>query len=210
MATYSIIDQNTWKRKGTFDKFVSFERPMVNITVRVAVKELYQWSKDSGHSFFLAYLHCAAKAVNAIPELRTRLVGQEVRLYDVIHPGCTVLHPDETFGYNYYDYYEERAVFCEAGSLSLKNYLDKGGSSNPMFERYDLIHGSTLPWINFSQMEHPKRGADSDFIPKISFGKAIRKNNESSMPVSIQVHHGLADGLHIARFFEHFEEYAQT
>jgi chloramphenicol O-acetyltransferase type A len=43
--------------------------------------------------------------------------------------------------------------------------------------------------------------------PKITFGKITEANGRCTMPVSIHVHHALADGMHVAHFVEQFERY---
>ncbi|MBX2846192.1 MAG: hypothetical protein KTR13_08250 [Saprospiraceae bacterium] len=208
-APYTIINFDTWKRKATFEHFQRFKIPNVNITAKLDVTQLYQWCKLEDLSFFLAYLHCAAKALNAVPELRTRLVGQEIRQYEVIHPGCTVLNVDETFGFIYYTYHEQRREFIKIGQQKQHEYFEGGAVHDPRFNTPDLFHGSALPWIDYEQMEHPKTFTESDYIPKISFGKAVLQGAIRKMAVSLQVHHGLADGLHIARFFDNFEAAAK-
>jgi chloramphenicol O-acetyltransferase len=40
-----------------------------------------------------------------------------------------------------------------------------------------------------------------------SFGKMkINENGKKTMPMSIHVHHGLVDGLHLGQFVDYFQE----
>ena len=68
---------------------------------------------------------------------------------------------------------------------------------------------SALPWLHYSQLEHPAVSAD-DSNPRISWGKAITNNGRTTLPVSLYVNHALADGLHIAQFFAGLERELQT
>lgn len=65
-----------------------------------------------------------------------------------------------------------------------------------------VIHGSSLPWLWFTSDSHPRRLPAESSVPKTTFGKA----DDTTMPVSVDVHHALMDGLHAARFFQRFEE----
>jgi chloramphenicol O-acetyltransferase type A len=42
-------------------------------------------------------------------------------------------------------------------------------------------------------------------VPKIVFGRHREAGGRRWMPVSVEVHHALVDGLHVGRFFERFQ-----
>ena len=44
-----------------------------------------------------------------------------------------------------------------------------------------------------------------DSNPRIGWGKYVTVNGRTTLPVSLFVNHALADGLHIARFFQGLE-----
>ena len=52
--------------------------------------------------------------------------------------------------------------------------------------------------------EHPSVSRD-DSNPRFSWGKFTEENGRVTLPVSLFVNHALADGLHIARFFQGLE-----
>ncbi|MCB0574850.1 MAG: hypothetical protein KDC61_09825 [Saprospiraceae bacterium] len=43
-------------------------------------------------------------------------------------------------------------------------------------------------------------------MPKIVFGKYFASGDRLLMPVSVEVHHALMDGLHAGRFFGRFQQ----
>uniref|UniRef100_UPI0038F5DD0E CatA-like O-acetyltransferase n=1 Tax=Streptomyces galilaeus TaxID=33899 RepID=UPI0038F5DD0E len=67
----------------------------------------------------------------------------------------------------------------------------------------DLLHISVLPWLDFMSFSHAFSQADNFGIPKLVFGKFNAKTG--TMPFSIDVHHALMDGLHVAKFIEHLQ-----
>ena len=69
-------------------------------------------------------------------------------------------------------------------------------------DRTDLIHYSTLPWISFTSFSHARNWGKEDSVPKIVFGKATERNGQWLLPVSVEVHHALMDGLHVGRYLE--------
>ena len=50
------------------------------------------------------------------------------------------------------------------------------------------------------------RQGRADSNPRITFGKCVEQDGKACLPVNLTVHHALADGLHVARFFEAFEQ----
>ena len=62
----------------------------------------------------------------------------------------------------------------------------------------DLIHISVLPWLNFSAFSHAFSEGESLGIPKFVFGQFDKPTG--TMPLAIDVHHSLMDGLHVAKF----------
>lgn len=71
--------------------FRTFANPCYGMNVKVDVSEVVRISKERGTSFFANTLYLVTKALNSVPEMRMREVGDEIRLYDVINPTFTVM-----------------------------------------------------------------------------------------------------------------------
>ena len=67
------------------------------------------------------------------------------------------------------------------------------------------IFASCLPWLNYTALTHPAcTPADSNV--RVSWGQLFMRCGMTQLSVSIQVHHALADGWHIARFYRALED----
>ena len=65
---------------------------------------------------------------------------------------------------------------------------------------------STLPWLHYTALIQPVAGGDES-NPRITWGRYEEKADGTIlMPVSILVHHALADGLQIAAFYQNLEQ----
>jgi hypothetical protein len=64
----------------------------------------------------------------------------------------------------------------------------------------NLIRYSVLSWFDFTSISHARDFAHEDSAPRITFGKITEADGRRTMPVSIHVHHALADGLQVAQF----------
>ena len=70
----------------------------------------------------------------------------------------------------------------------------------------DLLFMSSLPWVSFTGLMHPIHMNPVDSVPRLTWGKVFKEQNRWKMPLSVQAHHGLMDGLHAGRYFEQVQE----
>ena len=205
MANYLDIEQ--WKRKEHFQFYKNFDDPFFNICAEVEIAPALAHIQKHGFSFFIAYLYLALKSANAIPEFHYRLRGDQVLVHETIHAGSTILNPDQTFGFCYFDYRPNFRQFHDEAAVKLQGYAAASTKLEPRDERDDLMHCSVIPWISFTSFAHAKRFHTQNYVPKIVFGKYSGDANHASMPVSVEVHHALMDGLHVGKFFELLQEF---
>ena len=201
----TALDITSWPRKDHFNFFRQFEEPFFGVTINADCTRAYSLCKTNNYSFFLYYLHASLKAANAIEPFRYRIDGEKVFVHDVVNASPTINRPDNTFGFAYIEYRERFADF----STDAKKVIDNVRSSTgllPSATGENVIHYSSLPWINFTALSHARSYSFKDSIPKISFGKMTEANGLRSMPVSIHVHHGLMDGYHVGQFIDLFQQ----
>lgn len=201
------LDLATWPRRQHFELFRAYEQPFFNLSAEVDVTRLVELSAaPGGPSFFLASLFLSLSAANEIEPFRYRLRGERVMVHEVVHGGSTVLLPDETFTFAYFDYRPDFPRFAAAASRVLEEVRQDPGALRPSDERDDLLHYSVIPWVSFTSFAHARRRRADDSVPKVVFGKHRPAGERRKMPVSVEVHHALMDGLHVGRFYERFQE----
>jgi chloramphenicol O-acetyltransferase type A len=76
----------------------------------------------------------------------------------------------------------------------------------PAVSGENVIHYSSLPWINFKSISHARSFSFKDSSPKISFGKMTIQQDKKIMPVSVHVHHALMDGYQVSQFIDLFQQ----
>ena len=199
------IDLKTWERGPLYTHFSSFSEPYHGVCLRVDCTETFRYAKDSRISVFLSLLHRSLIAAHQVENFRTRIVDGAVWKYATIHGGSAVGRPNGTIGFGHYPYHPELLAFVREASLELERVKSRND-----LERYpgqNLIRYSVLPWFDFTSLSHARNLAIQDSAPKITFGKITEAGGRCTLPVSIYVHHALADGLHVAQFVEQFERY---
>jgi chloramphenicol O-acetyltransferase type A len=200
------LDLNSWNRKEHFLFFKQMEEPFYGITTTIDCTKAYAKAKVLDVSFFSYYLHKTLSAVNAVENFRYRIIEDEVYVFDVIDASATVMREDTTFGFSYMPFTEDINEFTQI----VQTEIERMQTTTGVFTREypdNLIHFSALPWINFTSLFHARSFTWPDSCPKISVGKLTEENGKKSMPISVHVHHGLADGYHVGLFLEKLQQF---
>ena len=204
MAHY--LDVESWARRDVFEFFRGFDKPYFNVCTRLDVTNLLAFLRSKSNvSVSLTYHYFALRMANEIEPFRYRLRDGRVLVHDVIHGGTTVLLPNETFTLTYFDYHENFGKFIDGAMRAVEETRSGAGAFMP---RQDdaRIHFTTIPWFSFTSFSHARNWGQEDSVPKIAFGKFMRENERDFLPISVEVHHALMDGLHVGRYLSSFEE----
>lgn len=199
------LNLNTWNRASHFHFFKQMEEPFFGVAVTVDCTLAYEKAKQLDISFFTYYLHKTLAAVNTIEPFRYRIIDDEVFIFDKIDASATILREDKTFGFSLMEYDEDVITFSEITKKEIDRIQNTTGLLTREYPE-NLIHFCALPWINFTSFSHARSFTLPDSCPKISFGKMIENNGKKSMSMSIHVHHGLMDGIHVGEFIDCFEK----
>lgn len=199
------IDKKSWPRASHFGLFSKAGFPHVSVTALIDCTPLMMVLKPSGVSVHNAALYALMRAVNGVPEFRQRVRGGDVVEYDVVHASTTVPISGDRFGFCNVHYDEDFAVFNARCDEEIARAEAQEELVDDVAHEDDWVYLSCLPWLNFTAMNNPLSGPD-DFIPRVVWGKITKKHGVWQMPVGVEAHHGLVDGVHVARVFEGAEK----
>jgi len=205
MPKYLNIEK--WKRREHFHLFKQYDNPFFNMCAEVDISKTITYTQAHELSFFITLLYLSTRVTNEIENFHYRLEGDKVRIFETIHPSSTVLNTDETFSFSYFTYHSSFRDFYSNSLEILKRFKEGYSNADPANDRHDLIHYSVIPWIRFTSFSHARRFGNSDSIPKIVMGKYESDGLKVKMPVSVEVHHSLMDGLHVGRYFERLQNF---
>ena len=204
MAQY--LDIANWSRRELFDFFIGYANPYFNVGARVDVTRLVALVRDRPAIRISMALHYfALRVANEIEPFRYRLQDKKVQICETINGGTTVLLPNESFAYAYFDYQVDFEKFCLNAASAVDEVRTDTGPLKPTM-RNDVIYFTTLPWISFTSFAHARNSGRGESIPRIVFGKFHQENERLMLPISVEVHHALMDGLHVGRFLTRLEE----
>ena len=198
------IDVRKWKRRDHYLWFRKYEQPFFSVTVEVDVTAGWNASRRrAAPSFFLTSLFLMLNAANAVEAFRLRLRPRGVWRHDRVAVGPAIMRTDETFGFVRLEPAGTLREFASRGCAVIAAAEGQSGLVSNSLAGDDIIFHSVLPWLRFTSVTNALPGK-GDSIPRILFGRCVREGKRMKMPVSVEVHHALVDGLDVARFFERF------
>jgi len=207
-ARFTVIDQEGWPRKEQFDLFRGFGNPYFSLTANVDITP-YRTHLPATHRFTVGVVHALAKAANAVPSFRQRIRGDDVIEFDVVHPSIIVLNDKDAFRFCSFPFKESYRAFAE----DAPERMDAARAASTMFtlaDQDDYLFMTCIPWVSFTGVMHAAPTHAPDSVPRIAWGKATEDNGQVYLPLNVQVHHALVDGIHVARFFAAAEEIFQN
>ena len=199
------IDLDAYPRRNHFNHFCAMAYPYAGVTVDVDVTDLLALCREKGYSFYLMVLHAVALAADDVPEFRRRIDHGGIVEYDECPTSHIELKPDGTYAYCTLRHHMPLADYLAQAEVA-RTAAREGGSIEEEDDVQSMYFISTLPWLHYTQLIQPVAcGEESN--PRITWGKyQANDKGRMMMPLSVLVHHALADGIHIAKFYEAFNQ----
>ena len=197
---YHPISLEQDPRAAHFAYFSAMQDPYVGLTAEVDAEALLRACHRNGWPFSLAMVWCAGRAANAVPPLRRRILDGGIVEFDRCETSHTVLRPDGSYAYCRLDPMQPFADFLpearrRQAEAAAHGSLDDGADG------LGLLFLSSLPWLHYAALRQPTP-VPADSNPRITWGRYEVCGGRLAMPVTLLANHALADGLHIAQFFD--------
>ena len=198
------IDLADYPRRDHFNLYLGMAYPYAGVTVEVDVTDLLALCKANKVSFYLMVLHAVALAADEVTEFRRRIDHGGIVEYEACPTSHIELKPDGTYAYCTLRHHMPLGEFLQRAEIA-RAAARESGSIEEEDDVQSMYFVSTLPWLHYTQLIQPVAcGEDSN--PRFAWGK-YQPNDKGRMmmPMSVLVHHGLADGVHIAKFYDNFD-----
>jgi len=200
------IDMQTWPRREHFKVFGAFDHPHFSMCANVDLTAFYPFVKQRGISFNVATVYVLARAANAIPEFRHRIRAGRVVEHEIVHPATTILMDEDLFTFCTFDYTEDFSLFAARAAEQIA-YVKEHLTLEDEPGRDDLLFMTAIPWVSFTSFMHPMHLHPADSVPRFAWGKFFEDGEFLKMPLDVQGHHALMDGVHMGRFYAEVEDY---
>ena len=200
------IDLDAWPRRRQYDFLKDYAYPHFSLCANMDITVFYPKAKNSSSTFTIALVYVLSRAANEIAEFRCRMRADQVVEHETVHPSTTVLTDGDLFSFCSLDYFADFSTFAENAAKRFV-YIKK----NPVVEnvpgRDDFLYMTSLPWVSFTSMMHPLNLNHIDSVPRFAWGKFFKEGERLKIPLGVQAHHAMMDGIHMGRFYQLVQDY---
>lgn len=203
------LEPENWERTKLLEKYLEYDFPYINLGAEIDITKLYHFSKKHDLSFYCAMIHTVTKTALEIKNFKYRFWNGKPLICESLSPVFTYLPKGEEQFYLVNCPFDEDIIhFCrqaqdKAVLIGQSGKHEYGIAPDDM----EILYISCIPWVHYTHFVRTVKIGGIDNIPRISWGKYITNpDGRMTMPVSVQVHHGLMDGYHVGIFFEKLEE----
>lgn len=194
-----------FKRMDLFKHYHANTNPFAFVTTRVEITNLYNFCKKH-KNYYATIGYYVALAMNQVEEFKYRYEDNKIYKYDTISPSFTQMFDDETIGYFRCTMTDNYSEFIKDFQETEKTFKKTHQSSANKDEGEVWL--SCEPWFNATGLIPP---FNKDItIPQVIWDKFKLEDNKCYINLMIMVHHGFADGFHIGKFINTFQELVQN
>lgn len=194
------IDIQTWSRHDHFNVFSGFDHPHFSMCANVDLTRFYAAVKLRSLSLTVAIVYVLTRVSNAIPEFRHRIRTGKVVEHEIVNPSVTILTDADLFSFCTMDYYEDFSDFAARATARIA-YVKEHPTLKNEPGQDDVLFMTAIPWVSFTSFMHPTHLHPADSVPRFAWGKFFKDSQFLKMPLSVQGHHALMDGIHMGKFY---------
>jgi len=198
------IPLENWPRKDHYLFFRDFQNPYFSLCADMDITNFLLLIKDNEISFTAAIMYLVARVANGIPEFRQRVRDTGPIEHEVVHPSATILSKDDLFTFCTALYQENFLAFIQETELEILR-IKTEPSLEEKIQDDSMLFMTSIPWVSFTGFMHPVKLSPADSVPRFAWGKFREEGQKTVMPLAVQGHHALMDGLHAGLFYEEFQ-----
>ena len=201
------IDIDSWDRREYFLMYLGRDFPYINIGAHLDITNLILFCKKNGLSSYLTMIFAAHHTAESIENFKYRIKDERPIVNERMGVSFThIPQGSDLFVEVTVDFDEDLAIFHHIAREQIARQGTHTGFA-VLRGRYDLIMYSAIPWIEYTHLVRTIATMGVDSNPKISWGKYFRQGDRTMVTFSVQVHHGLMDGLHVGRYYQEIQEF---
>ena len=178
----------------------------MSLTVDIDVTNLKTFSKEENSDFYPLMLWVVSKVVNSHDEFKYSWDedGHLIR-WDYISPSYADFHSeDENFTKMVTEYSDDLFEFYDRVIADRERYKnERAVLDNQPLNFFDV---SCLPWVRYKHFDVHVFDEGKFLAPVITWGKYELDNDRLVMPLTMNIHHAVADGFHLSRFFNEVQD----
>jgi chloramphenicol O-acetyltransferase type A len=198
------IKLQDWHRKEHYLFFQEFEYPYFSLCVDMDISNFLPRIKDRKITFTGSMMYLIARTANGIPEFRQRVREGDPIEHSVVHPSATILSQHDLFTFCTVEYEEDFPGFIHRAEEEITSVKIEPALENRIQDD-SMLFMSSIPWVSFTAFMHPLKLDPADSVPRFAWGKYRHEGDRIILPLSVQGHHAVMDGLHAGIFYQEIQ-----
>lgn len=170
------------------------------------VTNLKAYSKEHHLGFYPLMVWVVSKIVNAHDEFKYSWDADgNLNKWDFVSPSYTDFHTDDGNFIKMVTEYSED-LFKFYGRIvadSERHQNEQAILDNQPPNHFDV---SCIPWVRYSHFDVHVFDEGKFLAPVITWGKHEQMDGKLIMSLTMNIHHAVADGFHLSRFFQKVQE----
>ena len=182
---YTQVNINEWSRGNLFKSYMDNMRIVMSLTVDIDVTNLITFIKNNHLKFYPSMIWIVSKVVNAHDEFKYSWDNDRNLIkWDFISP-------------SYADFHKEDENFTKLVTVF----------SDDIFEFHNrfMADKEQNKFRRAFVENQPRNFFDVSCLPWIKYRHEVEQE-KYLMPLSMNIHHAVADGFHLSRFFIEVQE----
>ena len=186
---YTKVNLDEWNRGKLFKNYIDNMRIVMSLTADIDVTKLIEFTKNSGLKFYPSMIWVVSNSWDKD--------GNLIK-WNFISPSYTDFHKEDenftklvtVFSDDLFEFHNRFMVDKE------QNKYKRAFVENQPSNFFDV---SCLPWIRYKHFDVHVFDEGIFLAPVMEQGKYL-------MPLTMNIHHAVADGFHLSRFFIEVQE----
>ena len=203
---YTKVDIDEWSRGSLFQFYIEKMRIVMSVTVDINVAPLITYTKKNALKFYPAMIWVVSKVINSHDEFKYSwdADGNLIR-WDSISPSYTIFNrDDECFSKFVTEYTDDIFEFYQRTVDDQRKYQEERAIIGNQPQNFFDV--SCLPWVKYKHFDVHVFDEGKFLAPVLTWGKYEVQNGNALMPLTMNIHHAVADGFHLSRFFNEVQE----
>ena len=126
--------------------------------------------------------------------------------HEIVHPFITILTDEDLYSIRRIDYSEDFISFAVRAAEQIAYVKEHPRVENEPGQD-NVLYLTAIPWVSFTSFMHPLDLYPVDSVPRFTWGKFFGDGEFLKIPLSVQAHHALMDGIHMGRFYTKVQEF---
>ena len=197
---YTVVDMTEWKRSRLFNYYIEQNRVVMSLTVDINVAALAAYARENELKFYPCMLWVVSKVINSHDEFKYSYDenGRLIR-WKTVSPSYSDFHSEDDSLTKYVtEYTDDMGVFYSRYMADREKDREARTAAAQPIGCFDV---SCLPWVRYRHFDMHVYDEGKFISPVVTWGKYEEECKGTIMPLTMNVHHAVADEFHISRFF---------